>query len=575
MRLSIRLRLGKNYLRALKVAGRALDFASSFHPVRRCREQLETASRLNALSCLNRLSRDILSTPPPRVRNVLIDGMWDNPNYWTRYAILRRALNVSLAREVGLVGIHSKKKVRLTFAALGVVDTVDYGYFSRRSKRHINAAYELLNQVTEPNELLRLELPTGFPPSLLYDGILKRQRRSTIDLCDPLLIDYVADALACIEAAKNILAKEKFDLVVLSHALDYTYGSLAWRAVQEGIPVIVLYGNFGAARFLRLTNPSDLFAYPMRPSVSDMNSLNEEQISSLREQGAKQLTARFTGRTDDVGAIYAYHRRRNAASRELLCERFGWKPEKPIIGVYNSNWFDYPHSCGLRYFRDFLDWIEETLLVAKNHDLVNWVFKSHPCDDWYGSMNGPRLEDLVTKVDLPHIRLADKEWNGQDLILALDGIVTCHGSIGIEAVALGTPVSVVYPGWYGHAGFVTCPKNRDDYLAMLKTAWWRRSDKEQNKSKAELFSGWMFCLPDWHGGYKYLDDSRQEAIYPNIPEFISRNQKAIDRETVELSNWFETGSIYYHLFKMKNASGYQSGNLLINESHGRGGNSVV
>lgn len=105
----------------------------------------------------------------------------------------------------------------------------------------------------------------------------------------------------------------------------------------------------------------------------------------------------------------------------------------------------------LHYFRDFLEWIEQTLAVASAQDSVNWLFKAHPCDDWYASIQGTQLEDLVTSTCQPHIRLADKTWNGLDLIHTLDGIVTCHGTIGIGDgigyTSAGGPSGLVWSCW--------------------------------------------------------------------------------------------------------------------------------
>ena len=383
-------------------------------------------------------------------------------------------------------------------------------------------------------------------------------------MSDPALPKFLAEALAHIEAAKHVLEEGAFDLVVLSHGLDYAYATLAWAALKKNIPVLVLYGDYGTARFFHLKEPADLFLYPGRPTQEEMSCMPPDIQECLHEQGALQLRARLTGKTDDLGAVYAYQRRQASVNKALLAERFDWDPVKPVIGVYNSNWFDFPHGSGLRYFRDFLEWIEQTLVVAGAHDSVNWLFKAHPCDDWYGSNHGVRLEDLVTSANQPHIRLADKTWNGLDLIHTLDGIVTCHGTIGLEATALGTPVLVAHPGWYGHAGFVVNPASHDNYLATLRTEWWKTLDKEAARQRAELFAGWMLCAPSWHGGYVMQDDSRQDEIYHRLPSFLDNNALALERELDNICEWYASGHPYFHIYKMMRAKDFQPGNLVLN-----------
>lgn len=492
--------------------------------------------------------------------NVLIDGTWDNPNYWLRYALVRRALGLAAGNETGLLGQYSRSKVKAAFEQFGVSRSSDYWQEAKPTLAHLAMSGRLLKDVDSPDDLIQLRLPYDFPPEILFDGILKLQRRATVNINDPALPQMIADALAHIEAADRIVETGRYGLVVLSHAVHYTCAAIAWAAIQRRIPVLVLYGDFGTARFFHLQEPDDLFAFPGRPSIEEIEGMPSQAKELLRSQGADLLRARLNGQTDDVGAIYAYQRRKVSVSKAVLAERFGWDPSKPVIGVYNSNWFDFPHGSGLHYFRDFFDWIEQTLAVARNHDAVNWLFKAHPCDDWYASIKGGRLEDLIEATKMPHIRLADKSWNGQDLIRSLDGIVTCHGTIGIEATFLGTPVLASYPGWYGHAGFVLNPGSRDDYLSALKTVWWKGIDRTTARARAELFAGWIFCVPDWHDGYVLQDDSRQEAIYADLPQFLQANAVALEREVREIKDWLDSGHRYFHVFKMARGQAFQPAN---------------
>ena len=41
-------------------------------------------------------------------KNVLVDGLWDNPNYWFRYALIRKSLGLSNWSNTGLLGKYSR-----------------------------------------------------------------------------------------------------------------------------------------------------------------------------------------------------------------------------------------------------------------------------------------------------------------------------------------------------------------------------------------------------------------------------------------------------------------------------------
>ena len=235
------------------------------------------------------------------------------------------------------------------------------------------------------------------------------------------------------------MADRNFDLVILSHCLDYTYGAIAWEAVRKKIETIILYGDFGHQKFIRLKNKKIYFPI-LNGCQKRISTVYQRQKNILENVGNKQLLARSGGETNDVGAKFAYKKRQNKINRNTLQKEFSPHSEKPIIGVYNSNWFDFPHCSGLKEFRDFLDWIQLTLTCAQERPDINWVFKAHPCDNWYGKINGQRLQDLIKNENRENIILANEKWNGLELINSLDGIVTCHGTIGIEAVSQGVPV---------------------------------------------------------------------------------------------------------------------------------------
>ena len=105
------------------------------------------------------------------------------------------------------------------------------------------------------------------------------------------------------------------------------------------------------------------------------------------------LSARLEGRADDTAAVVSFSQRKDEIDRENLFRRFGWDPKKPVVAVYASNYFDFPHKSGMSRFRDFEDWIVTTHAVAKVTPAFNWLFKAHPLDERFG---GVTLTDIRT-----------------------------------------------------------------------------------------------------------------------------------------------------------------------------------
>jgi len=525
-------------------------------PAARAREAAVMAQRATVMPVLDALSRraDLGPENPPLYERVLIDGMWDNPNYWTRYAFTRAGLGLWRGTETGLLGRFNRKRVQDSFNRFGINDVVDFPGERGSISRCRATARTLLKNVRTPDDIMQLELPEDFPAEIFYDGLLTRQRRGTANPDDPMLVDYLAETLANIDAARRIIDQGRFDLVLLSHALNYDFSALAWCAMRSSIPVVILYGDFGSVRFIRIEKPGDIFYYVNSPTRQEIESAPAATRAERRAAGKTYLDQRLSGDSNDVGAIFAFRDRAGSIGREGIASRFGWDPEAPIVCVYGTNWFDFPHSVEMTNFRDFQDWIEATLVVAHETPEINWLFKAHPCDDWYPSSRGPTLADLVTAKPANNIAVVPKDWNGLELMRAITAGITYFGTVGIELPSIGTPVMVADSGWYGSNGFVLQPGDRDDYLSALRTRWWEDTDGEVIAENAREFAGWYFAGPDWHGDYLFPDDSDQEAIYADLPAFLERFAPQVDRETRLIRDWIGSGHRFYQVYKMAHAA---------------------
>jgi hypothetical protein len=481
-------------------------------------------------------------------RCVLVDAMWDNPNYWIRYTLLRAALGLANEHEVGALGHYRARSCSRTLERFGISDKLQITVLQEDFKTYRDEARRLLDRTKTPDDILRWQLPHDFPADFVYDGILKRQRTAYVDLDDPRLLDYIAEALGSICASEKVLDKYKFDLVVLSHAVNFQFASLAWFAVEKGIPVILAYGNYGVAKFAKILNPRDIYNTMDRPVRSELEALSVRTVGAMATVGMAYLQKRRAGETGDIGARYAFQIAKEDISRDIIVKKFCWDSSLPIIAVYAANWFDFPHPCGMTHFRDFFDWIQATLTVAMGNRRVNWLFKAHPCDEWYG---GVTLSDLIPPLKgYGHIRLVPKEWNGSALLDAIDGVVTYHGTIGIESAALGKPVLVADRGWYHDAGFVKWPQSRQEYLDALATDWWKDLDLGMTMQRAKVFAGWYFGRPAWQGKFLLDDDSLQAAIYPQVPKLFAENGEVLAKELKTIQEWFHSDSRHYHTYKM-------------------------
>ncbi|MGH7186028.1 MAG: hypothetical protein ACREIB_07120, partial [Pseudomonadota bacterium] len=346
--------------------------------------------------------------------------------------------------------------------------------------------------------------------------------------------------------------------VVLSHAVNFAYGALAWAAQRRGIPTVVLFGNYGLPRFFKLEKVADLYDWNDGLTKDEIDSLSEPRAAALDRIGADYVKQRLAGATDDLGARSAFVTASRFIDRKGLADAFGWTGDRPVVAVYASNWFDFPHACGLANFRDLLDWLRVTIGRAAAIDDVYWLFKPHPCDQWYG---GVTLADLMPAGDAHHIALAAPDWNGADVFAASDALVTMHSTGGVEFAASGKPVLLADRGWYDRAGFALAASSREQYIELLGEPWWTRIDREAAARRARIFAGAYFCAPDWPSLLITEDDSRQDALYEPLLAGL-RSVDGWQRECGSLRRWAESPKTRYHLFKMLEADGYALSNVL-------------
>jgi Capsule polysaccharide biosynthesis protein len=505
----------------------------------------------------NRKYRDnaikIMSSMPGRkvetcqYKNILVDGMWNNANYWFRYSIFRKALSFDSAKITGLLGEYQRKRVLEIFKLLDIEQYLDFYKKIKHAKKNDFQAKLLIK---ENQSIFDIKLPYDMPIELIYDGFLKKYKRSTVKITDPEFLIYLSDAIKYIEVANELIEEGQYDLVLLSHCIDVSYASMAVAALRKKIPVFLLYGNYGVIRYIKLSSISDIFNFPDRPKLKDIELLCDEKRVMLESVGSNYMKNRFSGGTNDLGAIYAYQKKIANISREAIIDEYQWDKCKPIICVYGSVWYDYPHSVECMPYDDFYEWIKETLDIAVTNTSVNWLFKGHPCDEWYGKLNGMTMENLVNEREMSHIRLVHDDWDGFSLLDAIDGVVTCHGTIGIEAAFIKKPVLVTHKGWYGDIGFTVTPESRDEYKILLNKNWWEKINLDDASTLAKIFSGFYFGIPELGDNYIYQDDANQDAIYWDFKEFYEKEKGSIENEMKIISDWVSSNSSFYHTYKV-------------------------
>ena len=537
---------------AVAAASHVQSFGRQFSGERREQER----TRAVVEGRLAYLAKDHRSVTGWKPRRTLIDGTWFNANYWYRVCLARAAMVTVDGEEFGLLGPHSARRSRETFARLGIKHIEILADAAKQVKiEAADFASRLLAATKSANDILNWQMPNGLPASFVYDHILKRQRIAEVNVADPAFDDYVLAACTDCLAAERLLDKINPDFVLLSHGIGMPYAALGWSAMRRGIRTVVLFGNYGVPRPFKLSEPADFFDWNGGFTADEIDSLGGETRAQLMAVGKSYVQRRLAGLTDDLGGNLAFSAT-GRLDRDALCRRYGWSPDVPIVAVYASNWFDYPHSFGLVRFSNFLDWTLATLAVASKTTSINWLFKPHPCDVWYG---GVTLSDLMPAQMAKHIALLPIDGSGADIMKSVDALVCVHSTAGLEYASQGKPVLVADGGWYDRAGFAMNVSSRDDYLAALQRRWWLEIDLEVAKERALAFAGSYFCAPEWQDNLLMTDDSVQDGAWGRIESMLDRKAE-LRTEIDTMRLWFFSDARRYHPFKMTHADRFSIAN---------------
>jgi hypothetical protein len=405
-------------------------------------------------------------------------------------------------------------------------------------------------------DLLDWSLPYGFPASVLYDYLLKVHQCATIDInalpVKKSAIEFIEEILR----VDQIIERQTPDRVFISHAVG-RFACIFWAATRRGIPVVCLYGDSGLQRFSKFSVGDGIFHTVYRPSVEVFQEFEDEKQKQIRQVGREYLAKRMFGKIDNLGAEFAFQKVNSSIDRNESLTSLGFDPHRRTVSIYTSNWFDYPHTYGMKNFRDFREWVMATMGAINQNKSVQWLLRPHPLDQKYG---GPSLESVIrqnSKIE-DHVKFVPLDWSGLTVMNCSDGLVTYHGTIGIEATSRGIPVMNADEGWYHDWAFTHTCRSREEYLGQLATCDWIDALSSDCRERAFAFSGMFWGRPEWQRDLLFADDSRQEKIYSSFSsQLLEMNIHEWKLEVSDLRMWLNSDDPYFHDFKLRRSSTFR------------------
>ena len=284
--------------------------------------------------------------------------------------------------------------------------------------------------------------------------------------------------------------------------MDY-YGGLYYQALKQDLNIIRFAGtvrdNAIVVAHQNRKNDRTHFSSITPESWADI-------ISRPFHGGVEQeLTGNFEDRYGDRWALSKRNQPNTVVSPpEEVRAELGIAPERKVAIIYSHILYDTLFFNGEYLFRNYAEWLVESIRAACKNPNVDWFIKVHPSNLWRGELENS-LDGLYEEVrlirefigELPdHVKLIypDTPYSPYTWLQVADYGVTVTGTSGIELGALGKAVVTAGTGRYENIGFTINSDIKEDYLNVLGSIESYPMPSPEQTELAKRFAYATFCM---------------------------------------------------------------------------------
>lgn len=316
---------------------------------------------------------------------------------------------------------------------------------------------------------------------LVFDDILHSHRECfTVKRTTWSCILSFYRCIRYIKKYSKIIDKYNVEEVVLTHNEYVDYGALAVAAIVSNKTIININD-------LELSVSKDLneIYYLNRLHAAVKRIITEyENKKELEEKGKRYLEERIKGEVGVFDTKNAYGNKR-IYTREELSANFSHNSKKNVF-IYMHVFSDAPHLSQMTMYRDYFEWVTDTINAIKNIENVNWYIKAHPSGYIYGETD---IIDKMMKSMKGDFFWVPNDFSTLSIKDTADVVITCQGTIGIEASSMGVPVVITGLPYYAKFGFTIEPKTREKYYRLLHKLDKIRKLSEEKSRMARIVLG--------------------------------------------------------------------------------------
>ncbi|MDQ3019436.1 MAG: hypothetical protein M3R36_02525 [Bacteroidota bacterium] len=306
--------------------------------------------------------------------------------------------------------------------------------------------------------------------SHLVSALLRHTKGSSYESMYEIIKEFAYTVLITAEATHTAIKKLKPTKVYMSHGIYADWGPALSVSLKENLPVSSYFSCYLTAHFYfgTVNNFNETFLTISMKSWDKYKNLTLTEIQKQRLYNFLYRRYLHNETADMIGILKEYK-----GENKHFYEKYNLDPEKPIWGIMTHINWDAISDYFQMIYKNFDEWLYETIKEIYNVKEVQWLIKIHPSELNDNPFTGCQKFIENNFPDLPpHIKIIkmDDEISPKDFYNLLDGGVTVMGTGGLELSIQGKPVILAGDAHYSNKGFTYDAKSDKQYKELLNNA---------------------------------------------------------------------------------------------------------
>jgi len=379
-------------------------------------------------------------------------------------------------------------------------------YFSdtKRSDQAESLAQELLLGVNAIDVAICIQYRGVDVGRHMLSTVVRSKNIATLDFTDSETQRAIklglVNSIRATDFAYELLERQAFDQVLVSEKGYTPYAEVYNVALIKHIEVIHLYvSHLEDSLLLRRFDLDDMYEHHFSLAPQTWEKVRIETWSESDGEALK----RYILSSYDEGLWWKRKKtqigKRNLGREELFAQ-YGLDYDKKTAVIFSHVLFDATFWYGTNLFKDYAEWLIESIRVAVRNDNVNWLVKMHPDNAWkiqnYSHQSYDEYQ-LILKAfpELPsHVKLIlpEDEVSTVSLLSNIDYAITVRGTVGLEFPCFGIPAFTAGTGRYSGRGFTIDSSSKEEYLRKLMSIECTPQINSETISVAQKYSNAVF-----------------------------------------------------------------------------------